>query len=167
VDIGSQAALLFDDAMKRGDLRRLFDQRSELAIALLSDSIRGPQLRDVIEKLSRVEIFLAQAHELLAQNNGFGAWEALEAATRLTPNDVAVNQRRGELAPRVATFVGRIDTAKRHEEAGRPAAALTQWLFAQNLYPASSLARLGIARTSTELLDRLARETDASAAKAP
>jgi hypothetical protein len=165
VDIGSQAALLFDDAMKRGDLRRLYDQRSELAIALLSDSVRGPQLREVIEKLSRVEIFLAQAQELLAQNNGFGAWEALEAATRLTPNDVSVNQRRGELAPRVAAFVGRIDTAKRHEEAGRHAAALTQWLHAQNLYPASSLARLGIARTSSQLLDSLAIESEVAAAK--
>jgi hypothetical protein len=109
-----------------------------------------------------VEIFLAQAQELLAQNNGFGAWEALEAATRLTPNDVAVNQRRGELAPRVATIVGRIDTAKRNEEAGRPAAALTQWLSAQNLYPASSLARQGIARTSTQLLDSLALESAAA-----
>jgi hypothetical protein len=166
VDIGSQAALLFDDAMKRGDLRRLYDQRSELAIALLSDAVRGPQLREVIERLSRVEIFLAQAQELLAQNNGFGAWEALEAATQLTPNDVSVNQRRGELAPRVATFVGRIDTAKRHEEAGRHAAALTQWLSAQNLYPASSLARQGIARTSTQLLDSLAIESEIAAAKA-
>ncbi len=166
VDIGSQAALLFDDAMKRGDLRRLYDQRSELAIALLSDSVRGPQLREVIEKFSRVEIFLAQAHELLAQNNGFGAWEALEAATQLTPNDVAVNQRRGELAPRVAAFVGRVDTAKRHEETGRVAAALTQWLHAQNLYPASSLARLGIARTSAELLDSLAIESEVAAARA-
>ena len=162
VDIGSQAAVLFDDAIKRGDLRRLYDQRSELAIALLSDAVRGPQLKEVIEKLSRVEIFLAQAHELIAQNNAFGAWEALEAATQLTPNDVAVNQRRGELAPRVATFVGRIDLARRHEEAGRPAAALTQWLAAQNLYPASSLARLGIARTSTGLLDSLAAETSSA-----
>lgn len=165
VDIGSQAAVLFDDAMKRGDLRRLYDQRSELAIALLSDAVRGPQLREVIEKLSRVEIFLAQAHELLAQNNAFGAWEALEAATQLTPNDVSVNQRRGELAPRVAAFVGRIDTARRHEEAGRHAAALTQWLAAQNIYPASSLARLGIARTGSRLLDDIAVEAERVAAK--
>lgn len=160
VDLGSQAAQLFDEAMKRGDLRHIYDQRSELAIALLSDATRSPVLKSVIEKLSRVEIFLAQAQELVAQNNAFAAWEALENAVQLTPNDVAVNQRRGELAPRVASFVGKIDAAKRHEEGGRPAAALTQWLSAQDIYPASSLARLGIARVSARLLDDLTSESD-------
>ena len=155
VDLGSQAATLFDDAIKRNDLRRLYDQRSELAIALLTDAVRGPRLKEIIEKLSRVEIFLAQAQELLAQNNAFAAWEALEAASGLVPSDVQVNQRRAELAPRVAAFVGRIDAAKRHEEAGRPAAALTQWLAAQSLYPASSLARLGVERVGARLLDDL------------
>jgi hypothetical protein len=164
VDLGSQAAQLFDDAMKRGDLRRIYDQRSELAIALLSDAFRGPELKNVIEKLSRVEIFLAQAQELLAQNNAFAAWEALEQAVQLTPNDVSVNQRRGDLAPRVAAFVGKIDAAKRHEEAGRQAAALTQWLSAQGLYPASSLARLGIDRVSSRLLEDLTLEAAAKTA---
>jgi hypothetical protein len=164
VDLGSQAALLFDDAIKRGDLRRLYDQRSELAIALLSDPVRGPTLKEVIERLSRVEIYLAQAKELLAQNNAYAAWEALNAAAELTPADVIVNQRKAELAPRVATFVGRIDTARRHETDARPAAALTQYLAAQGLYPASSLARLGIERTSSALLDNLERE---STTKAP
>ncbi len=161
VDLGSQAAQLFDDAMKRGDLRRVYDQRSELAIALLSDAVRGPRLKETIEKLSRVEIFLAQAQELLAQNNAFAAWEALDAATRLVPNDVQVNQRRGELAPRVASFVGRLDAARRHEEADRPAAALTQYLAAQGLFPASSLARQGIERASARLLDELGAESAA------
>ena len=163
VDLGSQAALLFDDAVKRNDLRRLYEQRSELAIALLTDAVRGPRLKEIIEQLSRVEIFLAQAQELLAQNNAFAAWEALDNASALVPGDVQVNQRRAELAPRVAAFVGHIDTAKRHEEAGRSSAALTQWLAAQSLYPASSLARLGIERVSKDLLSDLDPAPAASA----
>jgi hypothetical protein len=165
VDLGSQAAVLFDDALKRNDLRRLYEQRSELAIALLTDAVRGPRLKEIIEQLSRVEIFLAQAQELVAQNNPFAAWEALDAASALVPSDVVVNQRRADLAPRVAAFVGRIDAAKRHEEGGRPAAALTHWLAAQSLYPASSLARLGIERVSTRLLDDLALAVEKTAAK--
>jgi hypothetical protein len=155
VDLGSQAAVLFDDASKRGDLRRIYDQRSELAIALLSDAVRGPELKEIIERISRVEIYLAQAKELVAQNNAFAAWEALDAASTLTPNDVIVNQRRADLAPRVAAFVGRVDSAKRQEESGNQAAALTQYLAAQGIYPASSLARTGIARVSGALLDEL------------
>lgn len=155
VDIGSQAALLFDDAMGREDFRRLYDQRSELAVALMNDTVRGPALRDVIEKMSRVEIFMIQSRELLAQNNAFAAWESLEMALPLAPNDVQINQRRAELAPRVADFVGRLDTAKRHERAGRHAVALTQFLAAQELYPASAVARLGVERVSELLLNGL------------
>ncbi len=167
VDLGSQAAVLFDDASKRGDLRRIYDQRSELAIALLSDAVRGPQLKEIIERISRVEIYLAQAKELVAQNNAFAAWEALDAASTLTPNDVIVNQRRADLAPRVAAFVGRVDSAKRQEESGNQAAALTQYLAAQGLYPASSLARTGIARVSGALLDELAAAAAPEAATRP
>ncbi len=164
VDLGSQAAQLFDDAVKRNDLRRIYEQRSELAIALLTDAVRGPRLKEIIEQLSRVEIFLAQAQELLAQNNAFAAWESLDNASALAPNDVQVNQRRAELAPRVAAFVGRIDSAKRHEQAGRASAALTHWLAAQSLYPASSLARLGIERVSKDLLDDLGPDSPKAAA---
>ncbi|MEY4487782.1 MAG: hypothetical protein RIQ79_290 [Verrucomicrobiota bacterium] len=166
VDLGSQAAVLFDDASKRDDLRRIYDQRSELAIALLSDAVRGPQLKEIIERISRVEIYLAQAKELVAQNNAFAAWEALDAACTLTPNDVIVNQRRADLAPRVAAFVGRVDSAKRQETAGNQAAALTQYLAAQGLYPASSLARTGIERVSALLLDELTAAAARPTAKA-
>ncbi len=158
IDIGTQAAQIFDDAVKRGDWRRIYDQKVQLGMALLTDSLRRPELEKIIEQISLVEVYLAQARELVAQNNVFAAWEALESASQLAPGDVPVNQRRAELAPRVAGFIGRVDAARRHEAAGRPAAALTQWLAAQGLYPASSLARVGIARTSDQLLDDLGVE---------
>jgi hypothetical protein len=158
MDIGTEAARIFDEAVARGDLRRIFDQRVQLGTALLTDSERGAELARIVETLSRIEIYLAQARELVEQNNAFAAWEALDAASALSPGDVLVNQRRAELAPRVAAFVGRIDAAKRHESADRHAAALTQWLAARTLYPASSLARLGIERVSRRLLEELAPE---------
>ncbi|MCU0794013.1 MAG: hypothetical protein MUE42_14440 [Opitutaceae bacterium] len=167
MNLGSQAARVFDEAVERGDWRRIFDQRVQLGMALLTDATRGKELEKIIETVSRVEIYLTQARELVAQNNAFAAWEALDAASRLAPNDVAVNQRRAELAPRVASFVGKLDSAQRHEDAGRPAAALTQWLAAQSIYPASSLARLGISRVSTQLLDQLSNEAAPGAAPAP
>ncbi|MBC8010972.1 MAG: hypothetical protein H7067_12850, partial [Burkholderiales bacterium] len=161
IDIGSQAAQIFDDAVKRGDWRRVYDQKVQLGMALLSDSLRRPELEKIIEQISLVEVYLTQAKELVAQNNVFAAWEALESASQLAPSDVPVNQRRAELAPRVAGFIGRIDAAKRHETAGRHAAALTQYLAAQSLYPASSLARTGIERTGDLLLADLSAEAAA------
>jgi tetratricopeptide (TPR) repeat protein len=165
VDIGSQGALAFDEAGKRQDFRSIYDRRAELSVALMSDTRRAPQLKDIIERMSRIEIYLTQARELLAQNNPFAAWEALQTATPLAPTDVILNQRKAELAPRVAEFAGRLDAARRHEEGGRYADALTQYLTAQDIYPASTIARLGVERVSGLLLENLS-PTGASGAVA-
>ena len=157
-DLGSQAALFFDDAYKRADFRRIYERKGELAVALMNDDKRGPQLKEVIEKMSRIEIYLAQSQELLAQNNSFAAWEQLAAATPLAPDDVVVNQRKSQLAPRVADFVGKVDLATRAETDEKLAASLTHYLAAQDLYPASQLARNGIDRVTGLLLAQLAAE---------
>jgi hypothetical protein len=157
-DLGTQAALVFDEAFKRDDFRRIYERRAELAVAFLNDNVRGPQLKAVIDRMARVEIYLAQTEELLAQNNAFSAWEALAAATAFAPDDVVLNQRMAQLAPRVAEFVGRLDQAKRHEDGRRYAASLTQFLSAQDLHPASQLARLGITRVSESIMDQLTAE---------
>ncbi len=157
-DLGTQAAALFDEALKRDDFRRIYDRRAELAAAFLSDTARGTQLKSVIDRMARVEIYLAQTEELLAQNNAFSAWEALAAAATFAPNDVVLNQRMAQLAPRVAEFVGRLDQAKRYETDQRYAASLTQYLAAQDIHPASQLARTGLTRVSEAIMSQLSVE---------
>lgn len=164
-DLGTQAAAVFDDALKREDFRRIYERRAELAVAFLNDAVRGPQLKAVIDRMARVEIYLAQTEELLAQNNAYSAWEALVAATAFAPNDVLLNQRMAQLAPRVAEFVGRLDQAKRFESERRYAASLTQFLAAQDIHPASQLARTGLARVGEAILDQLSAEASPAAAK--
>lgn len=161
-DLGTQAAALFDDALKRDDFRRIYERRAELAVAFLNDNLRGPQLRTVIDRMARVEIYLAQTEELLAQNNAYAAWEALAAAANFAPNDVVLNQRMAQLAPRVAEFVGRLDQAKRYEADRRYAASLTQYLAAQDIHPASQLARTGLTRVSEEIMNQLSTGMPAS-----
>lgn len=161
-DLGTQAAAVFDDAFKRDDFRRIYERRAELAVAFLNDNVRGPQLTAVIDRMARVEIYLAQTEELLAQNNAFSAWEALVAATTFAPNDVLLNQRMAQLAPRVAEFVGRLDQAKRYESEQRYAASLTQFLAAQDLHPASQIARVGLTRVGEEIMTQLAAEVPAA-----
>lgn len=163
-DLGTQAAAVFDEAFKRDDFRRIYERRAELAVAFLNDNVRGPQLKAVIDRMARVEIYLAQTEELLAQNNAFSAWEALAAATAFAPNDVVLNQRMAQLAPRVAEFVGRLDQAKRYEADQHYAAALTQYLAAQDIHPASQLARTGLTRVSESIMTQLAAEVPAATA---
>lgn len=154
-DLGTQAAVVFDDAFKREDFRRIYERRAELAVAFLNDTVRGPQLSAVIDRMARVEIYLAQTEELLAQNNAFSAWEALAGAATFAPKDVVLNQRMAQLAPRVAEFVGRLDKAKRYEDEQRYAASLTQFLAAQDIHPASQIARTGLTRVSEAIMTEL------------
>ncbi|HEY8931860.1 MAG TPA: hypothetical protein VIM44_00955, partial [Rariglobus sp.] len=163
-DLGTQAAAVFDESLKREDFRRIYERRAELAVAFLNDNVRGPQLKAVIDRMARVEIYLAQTEELLAQNNAFSAWEALAAATTFAPNDVVLNQRMAQLAPRVAEFVGRLDQAKRYEADQHYAAALTQYLAAQDIHPASQLARTGLARVGEAIMTQLAAEAPSAVA---
>ncbi len=163
-NMGTQAALFFDEAFKRDDYRRIYEKRAELAVAFLSDTVRGPQLKAVIDRMARVEMYLAQADELLAQNNAFSAWESLVGATTFAPNDVELNQRMSTLAPRVADFVGRLDQAKRYEADKHYAASLTNYLAAQDIHPASQLARLGLARVAESIMDQVAAESPTAVA---
>src|SRR5690606_18769047 len=153
---------LFDDALKRNDQRRIFEQRSELGIGLINDPVRSAELKTIVERMSRLEIYLTHANELLAANNAHAAWESLAAATPLAPDAVEPNQRKAALAPRVANFVGRLDRAARYEDDGQHAASLTQYLAAQAISPASSLARTGIERVAKSLLADLTLEAAAA-----
>ncbi|HTJ79333.1 MAG TPA: hypothetical protein VL357_10095 [Rariglobus sp.] len=155
-NMGTQAALFFDDAFKRTDYRRIYEKRAELAVAFLNDNVRGPQLKAVIDRMARVEIYLAQEDELLAQNNAFAAWEALVGATNFAPDDVELNQRMAKLAPRVADFIGKLDQARRYENDKHYAASLTNYLAAQDLYPASQISRVGIGRVTNIIMDQMA-----------
>jgi len=165
-NMGTQAALFFDDAFKRNDFRRIYEKRAELAVAFLSDNARGPQLKGVIDRMARVEIYLAQEDELLAQNNAFAAWEALVGAAAFAPDDVELNQRMAQLAPRVADFIGRLDQAKRYDDDKHYAASLTSYLAAQDLYPASQIARLGITKAADAIMAENAAESPETPAPA-
>src|SRR5690606_3640627 len=110
----------------------------------------------------RLEIYLLQSKELLANNNAHAAWEALAAGTPLSPDDVELNQRKAALAPRVANLVNRLDQAARHADPAAHAPSLPPQPAAQAIYPASNLARTGIQRVSKALLAELTAEAAAT-----
>ncbi|MEI6861922.1 MAG: hypothetical protein WCL04_06685 [Verrucomicrobiota bacterium] len=163
--LSSQAAALFDDAYQHAEYRRIYDRRNELAVGLAADIKRGPQFKAVIERMTKVELALAQAQEAANQNSFAVAWDTLATAAALSPEDSTVNQRKAELAPRVADYVGLADKAKLTEERGEEAASLTYYLAVQDINPTSPVARLGIERVTKKLLARLADETVSAAAE--
>ena len=108
---------------------------------------------DVVDLLSRIDLFVAQSEEMANQGDYFAAWELIELAYQLDNNDAQMNRMRANLAPRVAKFVGLLDRAEDAESSNRYSTALNNYLIAQDIYPASRLCRLGIDRVSQSVLN--------------
>jgi tetratricopeptide (TPR) repeat protein len=155
---GAQGERIFDDMVERGDRRGIYDRRMELGFALSEDTERRPLLLEIIDSVARADMMIAQASELDKQGESYAAWELLERAREIDQNDGPMNRARAELAPRVANFIGYVDKAKMFHAAGKYASALTAYLTAQDIYPASRACRLGIAETTDALIDFLSAE---------
>jgi hypothetical protein len=157
VDISALAASSFDDQYSRGQYRQIFDRRNDLLPGVFGDDERSEKMRRVMDNVGRIDMLMAQSREMIAQENAFGAWEMLAAATEIDPDDVVLNREKAQLAPRVAVFAGLLDTAMRHERDGNYAVSLSQYLKVRDMYPASRLARQGIERVGERLMNELSQ----------
>lgn len=152
---GSQGVKVFDDLYERNDRRGIYERRMQLGFALADDVERQPLLMEVVDQVARIDLLVRQSAELVKQREAYAAWELLNEASKIDGSDGPLNQARAELAPRVSNFVFQVDRAKRQAEEGHHAAALAAYLAAQDIYPASKICRVGIAREATALMDGL------------
>ncbi|MFU8848773.1 MAG: hypothetical protein ACNA77_08665 [Opitutales bacterium] len=152
---GSQGVKIFDDLYARNDRRGIYERRMQLGFALADDAERQPLLLDVVDQVARIDLLVRQSQELVKQGEAYAAWELLNEASKIDGSDGPMNQARAELAPRVSNFVMQVDRAKRQAEEGQHAAALAAYLAAQDIYPASKICRVGVAREAAALMDGL------------
>lgn len=158
----SQGVQIFDDLLKRGDRRGIYANRMELGFSLANDDERKQQLMQVVDVIARVDLLITQCEEMAKQGDHFAAWELIQLAYEADADDAPMNRMRAKLAPRVAKFVGLLDLAESAELASRYAAALNNYLIAQDIYPASRICRLGIERVSQSFLTMAAEHIQAS-----
>jgi tetratricopeptide (TPR) repeat protein len=155
-DVAAQAGPLFDQLYERQDYRQIYERGAEFGAGLLRDEERSEKLRDVISRVSRIDMAIAYAEEAVAQNNPYAAWETLEEAMQQDPDDPVLARARSRLAPQVANFASRLDAAQRAEERQQWASSLNLYLSAQEIFPVSKICRQGIERTSAKLMERIA-----------
>jgi len=151
----SKGVSFFDDLFERSDRRGIYQRRMELGFALADDAPRKESLMNVIDQVARLDLLIAQAKELTQQGESFAAWELLEAAREIDEDDAPMNRARADLAPRVAGFIGYVDRAVQSAASADYAAALTSYLWAQDIYPASRTCRIGIDAMSESLMSSL------------
>ena len=158
----SQGVQIFDDLLKRGDRRGIYTNRMELGFSLANDDQRKQELMQVVDVIARVDLLIAQSEEMANQGDYFAAWELIQLAFEADADDAPMNRVRAKLAPRVAKFVGLLDRAADAEAENRYAAALNNYLIAQDIYPASRICRIGIERVSQSVLNMAADQMHAN-----
>jgi len=154
-DTASQAAVAFDGFYESGNLRELYERRTELGLALMNDASRAPRLKAVVERFAEVDILIAQARKLAEQGNAHAAWDLVRQAQRLEPADPALGHAMAAVIPEVPQYVRALDEAQQAEDAGRHAYAINRYLAARERYPASRAAGEGIGRNVQALMDEL------------
>ena len=158
----SQGVQIFDDLLKRGDRRGIYTNRMELGFSLANDDQRKQELMQVVDVIARVDLLIAQSEEMANQGDYFAAWELIQLAFEADADDAPMNRVRAKLAPRVAKFVGLLDRALDADAENRYAAALNNYLIAQDIYPASRICRIGIERVSQSVLNMAADQMHAN-----
>jgi hypothetical protein len=148
-----QARILFDQAYDRQDWRAIYEKRAELSVALQNDSDRADKLKEVVERMGKVDMLVAQAQDYLQRNAPYVAWELTEEAAKIADKDQVVSSAQAQVAPHVGQYIEFLNKAQTAAKAGQPAASLIYYLQAQKLYPGSRAAQDGIQEDSQKILD--------------
>ena len=151
-----QGKQLFDQLLAREDYRGIHEKALEFGVALSEDSSRSNKLKEIVKRVTELNIMLTEADAALNLDNPFGAWEILLKADNVDPNDVQLNRKKAQIASKVAPFVAELQKASEYEDRRQYAACLQSFLAAQEIYPASMVSNQGIQRVTKALLDELA-----------
>ena len=138
----------FDELLSQGNFRAISLEAPEYGLAFRNDTARASKLKEVVLKISQIDAMLAQAAEFEKQKNPYFAWDVLENARAIDPNDPDLARAFAHLAPEVSDYVKILGKAKSAEAEGRYPEALNLYLSAQDIFPASQACRTGIERVA-------------------
>ena len=150
-DVLAQKVPEFDQLHGDGKWRDIFNRRDEFAVALIQDKDRLPKLKAVVTRVGEIEAIILQASSLAAQGNPYLAWDLLQRAQAIDPNDIVLARTRSEIAPLVAEYARLLALAERMEKDGHDAAALTAWMSAQELNPVSEICGAAVRRLAARV----------------
>lgn len=151
-DLQQKAIAEFDQLLSQGNFRQIFNDKLRFIAALANQPDRQEKLRKVLDDMQLIEAAIARAQEFARRGDPAGAWEAVERAAQQFPDDVKLNQLRGNYSSEAAAFVESLRTAQRLERQGQTGSSLAWYLKAQRHYPLSDFAREGIERLAKKIL---------------
>jgi hypothetical protein len=136
----------FDRLLAESKWRDIYNKKLEYALALAQDKERSEKLRKVVNRVGELDANIQKASVLASQNNPYLAWDVIVEAYKTESDDLVLAKTRSDIAPLVANYAQLIGHAEKLEKDGAEAAALTAWLSAQDLNPASPACGAAVKR---------------------
>ncbi|PHX79531.1 MAG: hypothetical protein CK541_04590 [Opitutia bacterium] len=143
----------FDRLMTESKWRDIFNKKLEYALALAQDKERSEKLRKVVNRVGELDANIQKASVLAAQNNPYLAWDVIVEVYKTESDDLVLAKTRSDIAPLVANYAQLIGQAEKLERDGAEAAALTAWLAAQDLNPASPTCDAAVKRLAKSVAE--------------
>ncbi len=151
-DVQQRALIELDQLIQQKNYRRIYEDSARFIAASAIYPERKNQLEAVLQNMKKIEAAVLRAEEMRRQNNYPGAWESVEKAAAEFPDDSKLNQLRADLTTQTSDFVRTLRSAQDLEKREQIGAALSHYLKAQKIYPASDFATDGINRVKKVIL---------------
>jgi hypothetical protein len=123
-----------------------------LAAAQTATPERRARLLEILDQVASIDRSLAKAQEYSRKGDYPGAWESLDQAAKLFPDELQINKLRSDLTTKAPGFIAAIENARKAELASQLAVSLSWYLKAQRIYPASEISKDGQSRIAPQLL---------------
>ena len=143
----------FDRLMTESKWRDIYNKKLEYALALAQDKERSEKLRKVVNRVGELDANIQKASVLASQNNPYLAWDVIVEVYKTESDDLVLAKTRSDIAPLVANYAQLIGHAEKLEKDGAEAAALTAWLSAQDLNPASPACGAAVKRLAKSVAE--------------
>ena len=158
----------FDRLFTESKWRDIYNKKLEYALALAQDKERSEKLRKVVNRVGELDANIQKASVLASQNNPYLAWDVIVEVYKTESDDLVLAKTRSDIAPLVANYAQLIGHAEKLEKEGAEAAALTAWLSAQDLNPASPACGAAVKRLAKSVAESaVIRSTGAVPAPPP
>ena len=140
--------------LEQRNFKYIMDEKAKFLAVASDDPALLEKLKKVLEQEGKALSWKARVEELLKRNDPYGAWEEAEKGIIEHPESNDLMKLRSDAAVKCPEFVDKIEKARIATARQDPAAALSAYLVARQIYPQSALAREGIDTLSKQLLSK-------------
>lgn len=151
-DVQQKALTQFNAWLEEKEFRKIFDNRARFIAAAAAHPEIQSELEKVLELMQEVELKLAQSEELEKRGDHAGAWESIEMALPLFPEDRKLIHRHSMLTTKAMDFVQLIRQGQEMEQRGETGSGLAWYLHAIRVYPGSELGKEAVRRLGDQIL---------------